>query len=102
MLPSRLVTQAYAARGTRLWIATRALISVVFFFAKINPFDMSAGSSIEIVLVSVALCFLDTRRRREDVLLGNLGVTRPVLGVLFAIPAILGEIAIAIVVGMIA
>jgi len=39
---------------------------------------------------------------REDVLLGNLGVTRPVLAVLFVIPAIVGEIAILVAANMIA
>jgi hypothetical protein len=99
---SRLVTQAYLARGARFWIATRALVSLFLMFAGSNPFDTSVGSSIEIALLSVALCFLDTRRRREDVLLGNLGLTRAVLAALFAIPAIVGEIAILIAASMIA
>jgi hypothetical protein len=47
--------------------------------------------------LSVVLCFIDTRRRREDALIGNLGVQRSVLAMLFAVPAVAGEIAMSLV-----
>ncbi|MEO7456916.1 MAG: hypothetical protein ABIY52_11690 [Gemmatimonadaceae bacterium] len=47
-----------------------------------------------IVLLSVGVSLLETHLRRERAFLGNLGVRPLVIGLLFAAPALIGELAI--------
>lgn len=62
-----------------------------------DPVHMTSGSSIMIVLGTLALCVVDVHRRHEWALLGNLGISRSVLTLIFAVPAIVGELGFAIV-----
>jgi len=94
MRPNRLVVQAYLARGARLWLISRAMLSVVFLVAGTNPVRLNVGAVVEIILLSVGVSFLETKRRRERAFLSNLGVRPLTLGVLFAGPAIIGEFAL--------
>lgn len=89
-----LIVRAYLARGTRLWVITRALLIVAFLFASADPFRLSAVELVGVITLSAALGFLETRRHRERALLGNLGVSPLLLGGLFAAPAFVGEVAI--------
>ena len=92
--PNRLVVRAYAARGARLWLATRAAVSIVFLFGRVNPLDFSVSGSMRMVAIAVGVSFLETHYRRERVLLANLGVRPQMLTVLFVAPALMGEIAL--------
>ncbi|MGH7653783.1 MAG: hypothetical protein ACREN6_03880 [Gemmatimonadaceae bacterium] len=98
MRPNRLVVRAYLARGFRVWLVARGIATIVFLRAGIDPVRLPFASIAELVLLSVALCFFDTHRRRERALLGNLAVGAGSLAALFAVPAILGELAIRLIV----
>jgi hypothetical protein len=75
-----------------LWIVTRAAISIVLVLAGSNALKLSPATLVELVLLVVALGWIETRRRRESALLGNLGVRPLVLSVFFGAPALLGEL----------
>ena len=93
MLPHPLIVRTYIARGIRLWLAIRGIVTCIILLGASSQ-RLSLPAMIQLVGVSVALCFLETHRRRERALLGNLGVPPFTLAVLFALPAVLGEIAI--------
>lgn len=94
MLPNRLIVRAYATRGALLWVGTRAALSGVFLHGGVDPSRLSSVAIGEAVVLSIVVCFVETYRRHERALLGNLAVRPVTLAVLFAIPAILGEVAI--------
>jgi uncharacterized RDD family membrane protein YckC len=94
MRPNRLIVRAYLSRGTRLWLITRAMLSGVFLLAGTNPVQLSAAAGVEIILLSVVVSALETRRRRERAFLANLRVRPLMLGALFAGPAMVGEVAL--------
>jgi hypothetical protein len=97
MHPNRLVVRAYVFRGARLWLGTRALITGAFLLASTNPVLISAAAIVGIIALSVIVGFLDTRRHRERAFLANMGVRPLHLSVLFAGPALLGELALRLV-----
>ena|SRR5689334_14186861 len=92
MSPNRLIIRAHLRRGARLWLIARAMLSGVFLLAGTNPFRLSAIVAVEIVLLTGAVSFIETHRRRERALLANLGVRPLILGALFAAPALIGEV----------
>ena len=92
MHPNQLVVRAYLFRGARFWLALRALLTGAFLLAGADPLRLPATAIIEIIAMNVALCFLDTRRLRERALLANMGIRALDLGVLFAGPALVGEL----------
>jgi hypothetical protein len=94
MLPTWLIVRAYLARSLRLWLGLRLLLAAVGALAASYPFRLSAGTIVPIVVLTVLVAFVDTRRRREQVLLGNLGVSATMLAALFAVPPLIAEIAI--------
>ncbi|MEO6878728.1 MAG: hypothetical protein ABI205_09625 [Gemmatimonadaceae bacterium] len=49
-------------------------------------------AAVEVVVLSVVVCFVDTYRNRERALIANLGVRPVAVGALFAVPALVGEI----------
>jgi hypothetical protein len=75
-----------------LWIVTRAAISGALVLAGSNALKLSTAALIELVVLVVALGWIETRRHREGVFLGNLGVQPLVLSVFFGAPALLGEL----------
>ena len=91
MRPNPVIVRAYTLRGARLWLGTRAIVSLLIVSAGAHPLSQSAAAIFYVVLLSVAVCFIDTWRHDERALLGNLGVSAPVLACLYALPAILGE-----------
>jgi hypothetical protein len=94
MRPNPLIVRAYLSRGARLWLATRVMLSAVLLLAGTNPVRLSAAVAVAIVLLTVVVSLLDTHRRRERALLGNLGIRPLLLGALFAGPALIGEVAL--------
>lgn len=91
MVPSTLVTNAYLRRGLLLWLVIRAALTCVLWIAGDEVWQLSAIALVEVVLLIVALGWLETLRHRERALLGNLGVSPLLLSALFAVPAMLGE-----------
>ena len=95
MRPNRLIVRAYLLRGARLWLGSRGLVSLMLLLRGFDPLRLSSVAMLTMIVLSVAVCFADTRRLRERALLGNLGVSPFILGALFAGPAIIGEAALA-------
>jgi hypothetical protein len=91
-----LIVRTYLLRGAVLWLLARVLISAVIFAAQGDPFAFSSRSAVIIIAVSTAVAFAQTIRYRERAFLGNLGVTRASLAACYALPALLGELAIAL------
>lgn len=91
MRPNPLVVQAYLLRGALLWIVARAAITGALVLAEGDALKLSTTALVEVVLLIVALGWIETRRRREGALLANLGVSPLVLSAFFAGPALLGE-----------
>lgn len=94
MRPNPLVAQAYLLRGALLWIVTRAALTGALVLAGGDALKLSTTTLVAVVLLIVALGWIETRRRREGALLANLGVSPFALSVLFAAPALLGEFVI--------
>ncbi len=94
MRPNPLIVRAFLYRGALSWLVTRAMLSVVFLLAGINPVRLSAMTAVEIILLSVVVIFLDTYRRRERAFIANLAIGPLMLGTLFVAPAVLGEVAL--------
>lgn len=92
MRPNPLIVRAYTVRGAYLWLSIRSLGSMLILLVGSNPLHLSLAVHLNFVLLSVALCFLDTRIHRERALLGNLAVSSPVLTAFFAGPAVAGEL----------
>ena len=91
MRPNRLVVRAFLFRGVLLWIVARAAIAVALVLAGGDALKLSTTALVEVALLIVALGWIETRRRREGVLLANLGVSPLLLSVFFAGPALAGE-----------
>ena len=91
-----LVARAYLLRGMVLWLLARILISMAMLLANIDPFALAPRSSVIIILIATGLGFAQAHRLREGVMLGNLGVSRPMLALGFALPAFAGELIIAL------
>jgi hypothetical protein len=94
VLPNRLIIQAYAVRGFKLWLLTRLAIGLVGLFGGQTLAPDSAVVSFYIVLICAAVNVAEIKRRHERALLGNLGLTRAHLATLFVAPAIVGELLI--------
>lgn len=96
MRPNPLITRKYLARSSRLWIGARLLVSAPLALAGMDPLDLTFETAMLIVAGSVVLGVVDMYRRHERALLENLGVSRPVVFLFLAAPAVLGEIIISV------
>ena len=101
MLPNTLITTRFAARGAQLWIGARLLTGAVLKLAGGDPLHLDVSSALLIVAVCIALGLADVHRRHERALLDNLGVSPLARSALFAIPALIGESAVACVASII-
>jgi hypothetical protein len=77
----RPVLRAWIPRGGLLWLAVRAMASGMIALAGGDPLAPSPGRSLLLVALTVVVCFVQTARIREWMLLGNLGVTPTSLAV---------------------
>lgn len=94
MPSSQLVFESYLSRGARLWLLTRATITAVLLLAGGDPLRLPVTVMVGLIMLTVAVCFIDTYRHRERALLGNLGVNPLLLLAMFTGPALLGEFAV--------
>lgn len=97
MRPNRYIVRAYVVRGARLWLIARLAIVVLFLLGGTDPVRLSTSVTVALVVLTVAICFLDTYRHRERAFLGNLGVGPLLLTTMFVTPALLGELALRLV-----
>ena len=84
--------QAYLVRGATCWVAARILAAVVGLFGSLPAAPASNVAALEAVVVSVALGVVDTLRRREAALIGNLAIHPAVFIGVLAMPAAIGEL----------
>jgi hypothetical protein len=98
MLPNRVIALALLQRGLSLWVVTRIAVSGVLAYAGRDPRRLDAGELVTVSLLCVALGYIETARNRERDLLGNMGIRRRDLALLFLTPVIAGECAVRAVV----
>lgn len=89
--PNQLIVRTYLLRGAGFWLAVRCVSGLVLAFAGLDPLRFTIGASVVVVVLSLAVGFVEIGLRREWALLGNLGVSPLVLGCIFAGPAAVGE-----------
>ena len=94
--PAGLIARAYLVRSMVTWLGARGIIAMALALGNFDPVRLSFPSVLQIVFLSVVLGMIDVRRRHESALLANLGVSRHTWIGLFAMPAVLGELAIGI------
>lgn len=87
----RSVFHAYLIRAVVIWVTMRLAASIVILFAGENPFRLAPPVLLALVVLPAALMAVDIHRRREAILLGNLGVSVRVTGLLALVPAVVGE-----------
>jgi hypothetical protein len=94
-----LIAASYLRRGAGIWLGVRTIASLMTFLAGGNPLSLSFGATVATIAVSGALGLLETHRRHERALLGNLGVTMAMLTIMLVAPALLGELSLLAIVG---
>ena len=65
-----------------------------------STLDAPSGTAPLTVGISMLLGLLDMRIKKERALLGNLGISQPVLAGLFALSAIVGELVLSLALGL--
>jgi hypothetical protein len=101
MLPNPLILRWYVARALRLWVATRAIASLALAFGQEDPLHVPVRLSIALVAMSVGVCLLEVRIQHERALFANLGIPLGTLAMISALPAVVGELFVRIVGGLI-
>jgi hypothetical protein len=97
--PARRLTAALLRRGLLFWVLARAMLLVVGLAgagdgaARLTPL-----ATLVLILLIGALGVLESRRLNEHRFFANLGVSPVAVGLLILLPALLGEIAIGVVV----
>ncbi len=84
--------QAYLVRGATCWLAAHAVVAVVAWFGSLPALPLTTTAAFEMVAASVALGVVDTFRRREMALIGNLAIHPVALTGALATPAVVGEL----------
>lgn len=101
-LPEPLLVRALIRRGFAMWIVVRIASFMVGLSASgvlgPPPVRLALPAAIGVLALCAVLGVLDVLRRRERMLLANLGVSLPQLVLLLVAPAVLGELAIALVI----
>jgi hypothetical protein len=92
MTGRRLFETAILVRAAVLWVLIRAALAGVLMVMESPPLGLATRASVGLVLVVGALSWLDTRRRNEDLLLANLGVSRGTVHGLGLAPPLAGEV----------
>ena len=95
MRPNTLIVTRFTARGAQLWVGARLLAGAVIALAGGDPLSLSVLSALLLVALCIAIGLSDMHRRHERALLENLGVSRFARVAFFALPALVGESAIA-------
>lgn len=96
MRPNSLIVTRFATRGAQIWVGARLLAGAVIALAGGEPLFLSMLSALLLVAIGIALGLADIHRRHERALLENLGVSRLARVAFFALPAFVGEGAIAL------
>jgi hypothetical protein len=99
-IPDASILKPYLGRGFRLWLIVRIAIAVVPLLAgdgtASDVLSWDPVSAIATLFVCALLGLIDTRRRGERALLGNLGIQDRALVAMFLAPGAVGEIVLAL------
>jgi hypothetical protein len=99
-VPERLFSAPMLMRGALIWGFVRAGLALVPWlmagFEEPFTVNVTVGAAAWIVLVVGALGLIEVRRRNEHLLLANLGFRQRTLAVIAGLPAVVGEVAIAL------
>ena len=94
---ARSVPRTLAMRGATLWVLIRMLIGVVFLLLRTGGAEAPRPNPVLIIAICAIVGLIDLRRRGEEMLWSNLGVSRTQLVLLFVATAIIGEIMLGLV-----
>ena len=100
MRTSAIFVRVYLTRGVLLWGLTRGVGTFLLAWAETRPTEISVETRIHFVLLAVTVSLIDTRVRRENALLGNLGVPTLLLAMMFLTSAIVGEVVLFLAFGI--
>lgn len=92
MTGGRLFETAIVVRAAVLWVLARGTAAGLLLLMESPPLGLHTRASVALVLVVGAVSWLDTRRRNEDLLLANLGVSRGAVHGLGLAPPLIGEV----------
>lgn len=99
-MPDWLFAGPILLRGTLIWGSSRIAMAMVTWLmnSREEPltFGVTPGAAAWLILVVGALGLVEVRRRNEHLLLANMGCAQGTLAAIAAIPALLGEAAIAL------
>lgn len=91
-LPPRAFLIPLVIRGIIIWAGMRVLLALgIAMLEAVPPFRLPASVAIAVALIAGVLAWLETRRRREHLLLGNLGISPPMLFLIGLLPAVVME-----------
>jgi len=98
-MPDWTFTRPLLGRGALIWGSARACLAFVNWAVSgfTGPFSLAVTPKAAVWTAAVVglLGVLELRRRNEHLLLANLGVRQRTLAALATVPAILGELALA-------
>lgn len=83
-------------RGLLSWAFARAAFAMALLLTMNPPWTSGGFVGIGIVLLGSVLGLIEVQRVHERVLLANLGLSLPMLVEMLAVPALLGEIVLAV------
>ena len=99
-LPDRIFTIPMLGRGIVIWGSARASLALAGWLmsARTEPLSIAItpAAAVWITLLVGVLGAIEIRRRREHLLLANLGIMQATLTVIAAVPALIGEVAVAL------
>jgi hypothetical protein len=84
-------------RGAIVWLATRVTIGIFIAIFHDGPvLRLSPAGALWLVMLVGSVTWIETRRRHEDLLLGNLGVASRVVFAFGLLPALALESVMAV------
>jgi hypothetical protein len=89
-----LVQRHLLRRGFICWLLARAVFAMALLLTMSPPWANGGLVGLGVVALTAALGLIEVGRVRERVLLANLGMALPILVVMLAVPALLGEVAL--------
>ena len=91
-IPPRAFLIALVTRALIIWAGMRMALALGIVMLDAGaPFQLPASVASAVVLVAGALAWIETRRRHEHLLLGNLGISQSTLVFIGLLPAALSE-----------
>lgn len=92
MRPNPLIVRTFLLRGASIWLGARLMATAAIAFAGMDPLRLTPMTVLTVVLAASLLGLADIHRRHERAFLANLGVSRTMLVIFLAGPAVAGEI----------